>query len=272
MGGGGGDTALVHHGTADTLFPTGYPQLFSCGDASLDTSSDLPLGPPLGQPSSFDLGFPNIPPLAESLTVPRNALSVVSDNFLPPAQFDQPIVADQLPVKQWDCIHTGLEATLANVPTLTHSQQEWPDNTIMDEVDGLLHQPPSIEDCTQEAVWSPTGRFREAELESSPASPSPSRSSRGDGVNISQGGSCKECGVRVKNFRSHMRTHGPKRFSCPELGCSGRFHLKTDLKRHQRCVHDKLKLTCVHCGTEITGRRENLLRNMKHKGCGERTA
>lgn len=103
----------------------------------------------------------------------------------------------------------------------------------------------------QEKVYGSTPRVRRRRAKSNPE----------DAKYI-----CEICGqgfVRRYNKKSHLRRHQPDRqksHKCDHEECTMRFDRKTDLDRHIKSVHDKIRdLVCGKCGDSFS-RKDTLRR------------
>ncbi|OMP86328.1 Krueppel-like factor 15 [Diplodia seriata] len=86
---------------------------------------------------------------------------------------------------------------------------------------------------------------------------------------------CNLCGKlfqRSYNHNAHMDTHNPDRpkpHACPVRGCGRRFVRRTDLARHHKSVHLKVKnQKCTAC--EAYFARKDTLRRHTEDGCPKR--
>ncbi|KAF2645388.1 hypothetical protein P280DRAFT_465233 [Massarina eburnea CBS 473.64] len=87
--------------------------------------------------------------------------------------------------------------------------------------------------------------------------------------------SCELCGrgfVRSYNKKSHMDRHKPNReklYRCDHGACSMKFDRKTDLDRHTKSVHDKIRdFGCFRCGDTFS--RKDTLRRHEEDGCQQK--
>ncbi|KAL7275304.1 hypothetical protein RUND412_001747 [Rhizina undulata] len=86
---------------------------------------------------------------------------------------------------------------------------------------------------------------------------------------------CQKCGKyfsRIWNFNAHRETHDPDRprpHACPVPECGKAFVRRTDLTRHQQCVHAKdKKFRCELCSNMFA--RKDTLRRHEDDGCPKR--
>ncbi|KAM7214248.1 hypothetical protein V8F06_010365 [Rhypophila decipiens] len=229
----------------DNLLANSLDQLPHQDDSHLITP--LPVDPP-----------PDISSMDFSVGFEDPAVSIQSELFGP--------FGDQQ-VEPYNSLDTMSSTT--DLYSGTTQQLEWLVNLTEDPCQSLLQEPWPASDSipAQELYLEAPSASISIRQDSTPGSSSSNQDSSSE-RSISQGAYCGECAINVKSLSSHRRKHRPRRFACTEPGCTKQFHLKTDLHRHTRCVHLKLQLSCPHCGTKITGRKENLRRHIKNKGCG----
>ncbi|KAG0642038.1 hypothetical protein HOY80DRAFT_1008146 [Tuber brumale] len=86
---------------------------------------------------------------------------------------------------------------------------------------------------------------------------------------------CTKCGKyfsRIWNYNAHLETHNPHRprpHVCPVDDCKKAFVRRTDLTRHQQCVHAKdKKFRCELCNNMFA--RKDTLRRHEDDGCPKR--
>ncbi|PVI03156.1 hypothetical protein DM02DRAFT_263980 [Periconia macrospinosa] len=83
---------------------------------------------------------------------------------------------------------------------------------------------------------------------------------------------CELCGkgfIRRYNKNTHVKRHQPDRqklHNCLHPDCTMKFDRKTDLDRHVKSVHDKIRdLVCAKCGDAFS--RKDTLRRHQEDGC-----
>ncbi|OCL13362.1 hypothetical protein AOQ84DRAFT_283289 [Glonium stellatum] len=83
---------------------------------------------------------------------------------------------------------------------------------------------------------------------------------------------CRRLFQRNYNLKSHLQTHDPKRAHpnlCTYAGCERRFVRRTDLSRHEKSVHLKVRnFNCSACDSNFA--RKDTLRRHEEDGCPRR--